>query len=388
VTLHVLYVIDSIGRSGGAEQSLATLAPVYQQLGVSLDVAYLKEREGLDEQLRADGASVHALAGRGGRAGSIARVRALARELRPDLVHTTLFEADIAGRLGARLAGTPVVSSLVNTNYEPEHRANPQIRATRLRGAQWLDAATSRVAVRLHAVSSTVADTMSHRLHYPRGRIDVVPRGRNPNRLGAASHERRAAARRALGVADDDAIVLTVGRHEYQKGIDVLIRAMPLVRRSVPNARLFVAGREGAQTQVLRKLAVAEGIVDSVVFLGARRDVPELLCAADVFVLASRHEGFPGAVLEAMALETPIVVTDLPEIRECVDSTCAVLTDRESVPAFARAVERVIADPAEGRARARGARVRFMRHFTDSAVGEEMVAFYVRALGRAERNGS
>src|SRR3954465_8102724 len=92
--LRVLYVIDGLGP-GGAERSLAALAPHYRHLGVKLDVAVLFERQGFQDEIRDSGAQIVSLAGprrRGSRAGAMA---AVIRDLAPDLVHTTLFEADV-----------------------------------------------------------------------------------------------------------------------------------------------------------------------------------------------------------------------------------------------------------------------------------------------------
>jgi glycosyltransferase involved in cell wall biosynthesis len=378
--LHLLYVIDSISRSGGAEASLATLAAEYRHLGVHLDVAYLHEREGLQAEFVAAGAELFSLAGPGGRAGWVKRARSLIRRRQPDLVHTTLFEADIAGRIAARLTSTPVVSTLANESYGPAHFGNPDLRTWKLHGAQILDAGTARLTTRLHAVSCTVADTMAQRLRYPRERIDVVPRGRNPDRLGERSEARRVAIRSALGASDQEVLVLSVARHEYDKGLDVLLGAMVLMKHSVPTARLIVAGREGAQTEELRKIIDREQLTGVVSFLGARADVPELLCGADLFVLASRREGFSGAIVEAMALEAPIVASDIPQVREALDPSSAMLTAPGVEDDLALAIEHVVREPNEAKSRARRARERFLRDFTVQAVAPEMLSFYERAL--------
>ena len=139
--MRVLTVIDSLDPSGGAEQSLAAMAPALVAQGVELHVAYLRERpRSIAGPLREAGAAVHPLAGSGGRAGDVARVTRLVHSLRPDLVHTTLFEADQAGRVGARLARCPVVTSLVNVAYGRAQAATPGIAAWKLRGAQATDA--------------------------------------------------------------------------------------------------------------------------------------------------------------------------------------------------------------------------------------------------------
>ena len=167
-------MIDTL-RPGGAERSLAALAPQYRDLGIALDVAVLVETDGLQDEIRAAGAALFCV-GAGRRLGQVRRFADLVRYRRPDLVHTTLFESDIVGRTGARVAGTRVVSSLVNEALRADHAAEPGIRSSRLRAAQALDALTARATIRMHAVSNRVAEIMSRRLVYPRDRIDVIPR--------------------------------------------------------------------------------------------------------------------------------------------------------------------------------------------------------------------
>ena len=119
-----------------------------------------------------------------------------------------------------------------------------------------------------------------------------------------------------MELGDDVPVVLAAARHEYQKGLDVLLDAIASIRRDQPNIVLLLAGRDGNRTAALRYQATRLGLDDNVRFLGARDDIPDLMVAADVFVLPSRWEGLPGAVIEAMALETPVVATDLPGVRE------------------------------------------------------------------------
>ena len=132
--MRVLYLIDSLGP-GGAERSLAAMAPAYVRRGVDLDVAYLIDRPGVHGDLEAAGARLFSLDGPGGRAGWAWRAERLIAARRPDLVHTTLFEADVAGRIGAGLAGAPVVSSLVNVAYGADHAATPGVRRWKVQGA-------------------------------------------------------------------------------------------------------------------------------------------------------------------------------------------------------------------------------------------------------------
>ena len=312
--MRVLHVIDSL-EPAGAEQSLLAMAPYLLGLGVQLEIAHFGTREGLGPRFAQFGITVTPLCSEGF-AGRVRRVRDLARVSQPSLVHTTLFQADQAGRLGARWAGAPVVSSLVNLAYGPDQRAATGLPRWKLRGAQVVDLATARLVRRFHAISLTVATVMGRRLGIPRSLIDVVPRGRDPEALGRRSPERRRTTRNALGIETCTPMIVTAARHEAQKGLETAIAAMEVVRRSSPDAVLLIAGREGSATERLRLEIAAAGLEETVRLLGPRSDVPDLMAAADVFLFPSRWEGFGGVLIEAMALEVPIVCSDLPVVHE------------------------------------------------------------------------
>jgi glycosyltransferase involved in cell wall biosynthesis len=377
--VHVLYVIDSL-VPGGAERSLATLAPHLVARGVALEVAVLHDRPGLQPQLEDAGAPVVSLGGGGGRVQWFRRCSRLVRETRPDLVHTTLFEADVVGRLAAAGARVPVVSSIVNETYGAAHLADPQLVRWKVRGAQFVDAATARLARRFHAVSEHVADTMAHRLRLPRARFDVIPRTRDSAYLGVRSSERRAAARAALGIGDGTRLVVAAARLDYAKGLDVLVEAFPQILVHVPDARLLLVGRAAADAERVAGLVGAHGLQERVSLLGERDDVAELLCAADALVLPSRREGFPGVLLEAMVLRAPIVATDIAQNREVVGDDCALLVPVEDPGALADGVVQTLHDPAASEARAARAFDRFHERFSVDRIADATIEFYERAL--------
>lgn len=374
----VLALIDSL-ITGGAEQSLVDMAPYLVAAGVDLEVATLHDRPGLQDELAAAGVPLTCLAGGGGRAGWVARATRLVRRHRPDLVHTTLFEADVVGRVASTLTGTPVVTSLVNVAYGPEQRATPGITATSLRAAQALDLVTATRAVRFQALSTLVADVMARRLRIPRSRIDVIPRGRNPMLLGTRTVERRIGARRALEVPDGAKLVVALARQEHQKGLDVLIDALPILLSRHPNVHVLLGGRPGNQTPLLHGKVENLGLASTARFIGIRRDVGDVLAAADVFVLPSRWEGLGSVLLEAMALEAPIVASDLPPVREVVDDH-ARLVAAGSPDRLAATLAATLNDPLSAAEQARHARKRFLELFTTERVSHQMAAFYQRAL--------
>lgn len=378
--MHVLYLIDSLS-TGGAERSLAELAPGYAARGIRLDVAYFHERPGVHEDLRRAGASLFHLGG-SGRPSRVWRTYRLLRERRPDLVHTTLFEADVAGRIASWPAHVPVVSSLVNLAYGPEQLTDPSLSRWRVDAARRLDAVTARRAARFHAITRSVAEVMAARLRIRPGLVDVIPRGRDPAVIGRRTQARRTAGREALGVGPGEPLVLAAARQEFQKGLDVLIEAFQAVRTEIPGARLVVAGRAGGLTDRLTRMIERFRLDDAVRLLGARTDVLELMCAADVFAFPSRWEGLGVALLEAMALEAPIVASDLPPVREVIgdEEERAILVSPERPDALAAALLHTLSDPRAAEARASAARARFLEAFTLDRVADATVAFYERAL--------
>jgi glycosyltransferase involved in cell wall biosynthesis len=378
--VRVLYVIDSLARSGGAEQSLLAMVPGLVTGGVDLTVAHLMDRPGLSAEIQAAGAAVRAVP-EVGRAARVVHLRRLVRATRPDLVHTTLFEADVAGRLAAALAHTPVVSSLVNASYGPEHRKDPALRQWRVRGVQALDAATAQWVRRFHAISTHVAESMATRLRVPLSRIDVIPRGRDPEAIGQRTADRSARARRLLGVPSEAPLVVAAARHERQKGLDVLVDSFSTVAADCPDARLVIAGRIGNATREIEAIVARRGLTDRVQLLGTRSDVAELIGASDVFVAPSRWEGLGSVLIEAMALEAPIVASRIPAIEETVGpGGCAVLVPPEDPTALAAAILSTLADPNEARARGRRARERFLAQYSIDHVTRQMLAFYRLAI--------
>ena len=379
--MRVLTIIDSLAV-GGAEQSLAALAPHLIAMDVDLHVAYHVPRVGIGPELETAGATLHSVAGGRGRLVAVLRTRNLIKRIGPDLVHTTLFESDIVGRTAAWLTRTPVVSSFVTEAYGPEHRANPEYRAWKVRAAQVVDAATARVVRRFHAVSAASADVMAERLRINRSQVDVIARGRDVAKLGTRTEKRRIAVRDGLGIPRETPIVVAAARHFHFKGLDILVDAFPEVVDVFPEARLLIAGRPGPSTAEIEERIQRGGIADSTSLLGYRNDVPDLMSAADVFVLPSRVEGSPGALIEAMALGIPAVATDIPSVRELVgvgDNLVAV-TPSGAPADMAAAIVDLLADPVRATNMAEAAQRRFQECCSMDVIATATLDLYKRAL--------
>lgn len=342
--MRLLHLIDGLGP-GGAERSLVEMIPALQLRGFDSSVVLLKESpHSMHQPLIDRGIPVTIL----GTTSRLRQVRSLRRAIRtsaPDLVWTTLFDSTILGRLASIGLGVPVVTSIVNTSYLPD-RTNHHVRYRSLELARRIDAVTARrLSSHFHAITGAVKAHAVSTLGIDPRSVAVVPRGRDRSRLGEPSAHRRANARADLGVGDDEFLVLNVGRQEWQKGQSTLLESTALLRGRAPKLRVAVAGRIGTQTAALEAACHELGVAEIVTFLGQRDDVPALLCAADVFVFPSRFEGLGGSVLEAMAMETPVIASDIPALREVLDDgALGVLVAVDDPAALADAIEEVLRD--------------------------------------------
>jgi glycosyltransferase involved in cell wall biosynthesis len=375
----VLVVIDSFGV-GGTEQSIAELVPRVVDAGIDVTVATLHHREpGYEADLRRGGHDVRVLRSRGF-AAKVRELRRLVRARTPDVVHTQLFDSDLAGRMAATATPARVLTSLVNTSYEPARRRDPRVRPHRLEAARLLDAWTARhLTDHFHAVSATVKESAVRHLGLAPERITVVERGRDAARLGEPGLERRRRARATLGLTPAAHVLLNVGRQEFQKGQRTLFEAFEVIAAAYPDAVLLVAGRTGQSSAELEERRRRSAHRDRIRILGARDDVPELLAAADVFVSSSLYEGLPGAVLEAFALGVPVVASDIPSHRDVVaDGASGLLVPGEDAPSLAAAIRRVLDDVALARALAARGREEFATRFMLDVSVRRMIELYDR----------
>jgi glycosyltransferase involved in cell wall biosynthesis len=374
--IKLLYLINGLGP-GGAERSLVEMLPFFRAAGIDTTVVCLRDRKHNAEAVRAQGCSLRYLNAKGMR-GWIPELRRFIREFQPDLLHTTIFEADLVGRFAAAGTGVPVLTSIVNTAYDPVRLGDPNIRRSTFFLSREVDGFTGRrFTTHFHAITEAVKESAVKTLRLPPERITVIPRGRDAQRMGSATPERKLEARRRLGLDPDASIIVNVGRQEYQKGQAYLITAMSEVVRVHPHARLLVIGREGHATPNLRAKLAEHAIEGSVDFLGYRTDVPDFLAAADIFAFPSLYEGLGGAVIEAMALGLPVVASDIGPLREVVEhGASGYLVPPADPVEFARQLILLIEQTETARRLGMRGRALFEEKFTIERSAERMIDLY------------
>lgn len=384
----ILFLINSLG-TGGAERSLAELLPRLAEAGVKPVVACLYRRpEGVERPILEAGYDVLFLSS-STTPGRVLEVRRVIHAVQPDLVHTTLFESDVIGRVAAWHTRVPVVTSLVNVTYGPERLLDPNVRRWKLQAVREIDGWTARrLTARFHAVSRSVKDSAVRSLRIPPDKVTVIERGRDPDRLGRPDAMRRQRVRRELGISEDAQVVVSVGRLEHQKGHRYLFDAVAKVGQR-PHLTILVAGRDGHMSPELKPQVQRLGLEGRVRFLGHRNDVPDLLAAADLLALPSLNEGAAGVVIEAMALGVPVVASDLPSLREVTeDGTSGLLVPVASPDALARAIERLLDDQPLARVLGTRGREIFERRFTLDRSVKRMVGMYRSVLASSSTHSS
>lgn len=201
----------------------------------------------------------------------------------------------------------------------------------------------------------------------------VVIRNGLPHRPAART---RIAVREDLGLTASQLVALTAARFTAQKDHATLIEAIPSTLRETPDLSFVFAGG-GQLRDACEERAAALGVAHATTFLGMRVDVPDLLAAVDLFVLPSRFEGLPLAVIEAMAAGLPVVATRVGGTDELVlDGVTGLLVPPGNAGALARAITELCRDPARAKAAGDAGRARYAAEFTAIWMASETARLY------------
>jgi glycosyltransferase involved in cell wall biosynthesis len=197
-----------------------------------------------------------------------------------------------------------------------------------------------RHAPRIIAVSGSLKED-AVRLGIAPDRVRVIENGINPELFRPLD---RIEARRSLGLPEDGPLLVSVGTLSPRKGFHLVMEAMAALRSDLRFAIVGGDGAEGAMEAELRSLAARLGLEDRVIFAGprSRAELAAWYSAADVFVLASGHEGCPNVVLEALACGTPVVATPVGNVAELLTPEVGIVAERQ-VPELAAAIEKALA---------------------------------------------
>jgi glycosyltransferase involved in cell wall biosynthesis/predicted N-acetyltransferase YhbS len=330
--VRVLWVVKGLGP-GGAERLLVAAANAHDRERFQIECAYvLPWKDHLVGELESAGVRTHCLSVRRTDRRWTLRLVKLIRSGDFDVVHVHSPLPGSVARLAARSmrsADRPGVVSTEHNRWET-HRL-----PTRL-----LNRTTSRWDDALFAVTDEVRESMRGRA----GKRAVTLRhGIDVERV-ASERGHRAEVRAEFGIADDEFVVVTAANFRPQKDYPNLLGAARLLAdRGVP-VRIVAIG-QGPQEAEMRTLHETLDLGDRVFLTGFRNDATRVMAACDAFVLASKWEGLPVAVMEALAIGLPIVATNVGGMaEELTDDVDALLVPPSDPAALAAAIERLATD--------------------------------------------
>lgn len=237
---------------------------------------------------------------------------ALVRKLQPDVVHISVpgLDHSLIALVACAVLNTPSVTTfhLISSQRKFSGYRRRIYTWAKSRNQQWI------------AVSQYIKVQLSEILQLPLESIQVIPNGIKCNLITKSISSDKSRLRcqllQELHLPETSQIAITVGRLSPQKGYHDLLEVIPELMQFFPNLKFIWAG-EGEQREALEQRIQALNLVNTVLLLGQRSDINNLLQAADLFIFPTYFEGLPFALLEAMACGLPIVAsnsTSIPEI--------------------------------------------------------------------------
>lgn len=328
----ILILIKGLGR-GGAEQLLVSAAPYFDRERFEYEIAYLLPwKDALVKELEDHDLPVACLDATSGGLGWLGRFRRLVAERRIDLVHSHSPHASFGSRLAS-----PRPTRQVYTEHNVWQRYHPV--------TYWANAMTFPRNDHVFAVSDHVRSSVV----YPRAlrflpmpRVETLHHGLDPSSVPL--WEDSEGVREELGIPETAPVIGTVANFKHHKGHRYLLESAVLLRRAIPDLRVVLVGT-GQLEDEIRAQVRELGLNETVIFAGFREDAPRLAGSFDLFVLPSLYEGLSIALIEAMALGTPGIVSDAGGLSEVIrDGVDGFLVPPRDSEALARRIELLLVD--------------------------------------------
>lgn len=376
----IAFIITGLS-TGGAEMMLLKLLQNIDRSRFQSTVISLIGKGEIGPRIEALGIPVHTLGMRRGVPNPLMiwRLAKLLRQLRPDVVHTWMYHADLLGGLAARLAGIQQVVWGIhysNLSKAENKRSTLTVVACCARLSGWVPrhiVSCSQMAKQVHAGAGYVDE-----------KISVIPNGFDLTRF-ASDTAARANVRAELGLAPSALLVGVVARFDPLKNHLGFVRAAAQVLAQQPQAHFVLAGTDVDASNAALQAAIAAhpGLAAHMHLLGRRDDVPRLMAAFDVLASPSHGEAFPNVLGEAMACGVPCVVTDAGDSAEIVGSTGRVVPVGD-MDGLARELVAMLNLPAAQRAAlGQQARVQVQANYEIGHVTHMYEAMYERVAGNA-----
>ena len=358
--LPILHIVPKLSTWGGVGNQLLLLLKNYARDEFLPIVCSLRDKGVVGKEIEDLGIEVVCLNRdfkRGFYWTVVKELRTLMKQRNIQIVRTHEYRANLHGRLAALLAKVPcIVGSVHNVYNARDKKLNRRILN------RYLGIFTDKVV----AVSEEVKKEIVRYDSVPENKVAVIYNGVDRKRFMDIDAQ---SIRSEFHIPKSTPVIGTVGRFFPQKGQKYLLEAVAKVRNKFPHIAVFVIG-DGSLKKELQDHTKKLNIEQNIIFTGVRRDIPALLAAMDIFIFPSLWEGFGNALVEAMAAGKPIIATDIPSVREILDSgKSGIVVPPANSEAIARSLELLLSDRALAENLGNAARERALSSFTiDSTV--------------------
>lgn len=370
--VHVLTTLDV----GGAEMHVLKQVRGQVDRGHEVRVAYLKGQGTLEADFRSAGASdVRHVPG-----GPLFPLRLRAWLRWCDIVHSHLLKADALTSVAALVAGKR--RHYLSGKHNDEQALHRPL-------VSFVHGWIGKVPARTIVLSDHVGRFIEEKGRVPRSKQSRVYYGLDPAPFEAAAGAvDREAVLAEFGFAPTDIVFICVARFARQKAHEVLLAATAEARETNPSIKLLLVGDDpfGDEREKALAVGVELGLTDArgrgdVVFAGIRRDVPALMAASDVFIMASRWEGLGLVFLEAMAASRPVLSTTVSAIPEVVeDGATGCLVPPDDPAAMAASMVSLAGSPDQRERMGAAGHARVVEHFGLDVMVDETLRVYEDVL--------
>jgi len=376
--MKIIIIITGLKR-GGAETILFELLKILKYSSLNLHVISLTGKGVVYNDIIELGVPVSVVGGKRGSFSilSFFRLLSLLREIKPDIVHTWMYHADLFGGLAAKAAGiNKIIWSIHNTNLDKDK--------TKI---------VTRMIVRMCIVVSSwvPSDILScskkssqeHiRIGYPKRKMVIIPNGFDTSRY-RPTKEFRKTLLNEISAQEDIFLIGHMGRYDPVKNHIGFIRAASILHKKIPKTRFILAG-DGVDgnNKELNALINSLGISKMVHMLGYRSDTSRIIPSLDILVSSSHGEAFPLVVGEAMSCEVSCVVTDVGDSSYLVGNTGKVVRPN-NIHELSGAIESLLQMKVKDRQYlGKIARRRIIENFDIRIVAKQYKVFYENVVSK------
>jgi len=308
--MKILYVVTGLGL-GGAEKVVVELADQMKFIGHHVKIVYLKGKMEVCPKNKDIEVIFLSLENIFNSIGAYKKYKKIIKNFQPDVVHAHMIHANIFARISRKFCPVP---KLICTAHNSNEGGKLRMLAYKF---------TNNLSDINTNVSSEASQSLINKGAFKENNITTVYNGIDLEKFNISTLRKN-------GI-DEEIRFLSVGRFSQQKDYPNLLNAIALLRNKLPfKVKFYIAG-DGELRDVIESLIDKLEVGNLVELLGKRSDIPDLLSAADFFVLPSKHEGLPTVVIEAMACHTFVIATDCGGSAEIMEDTGILVPIQDSI---------------------------------------------------------